>query len=91
MPNLVLVSFNCLFSLKFVRFTVLIFGQICCSKNVMFTVLSFGHVTMVLGLLYSVMFTGQIRSSFFGHLNNPQNEAKKHFWGAGWHPNDGPA
>ena len=56
---------------NYLTFTVLIFGQIHCSKNVMFTVLSFGQVTKVFGLFYSVMFTDLIWSSFFGHLNNP--------------------
>ena len=44
-------------------------------KNVMFTdyiVPKFSQVTKVFGLLYLVMFTGLIRSSFLGHLNNPQ-------------------
>ena len=45
----------------------------------MFTVLSFGQVTKVFGLLYSVMFTGLIRSSFFGHLNNPLYEQDEIF------------
>ena len=72
-------------SSNFLMFTVLIFGQIRCSKNVMFTVLSIGQVTKGYSLLYSFMFTGLIRSSFLGHLNNPlQNvcasqQQKKHF------------
>ena len=56
--------------IQFVTFTVLIFGQIRCSKNVIFKVLSFVLVTKGFNLLYSVMFTGLIWSSFFGHLNN---------------------
>ena len=55
----------------FLTLTVLIFGQIYCSKNVMFTGLSFCQVTKVFRLLYSFMFIGLIWSYFFGHLNNP--------------------
>ena len=41
-------------------------------KKSFFTVLSFGQVTDIFSLLYSVILQGQIRLSFFGHLNSPQ-------------------
>ena len=57
--------------------TVLIFGQIQSWVILMFTVISFGQITKVFGLLHSVMFTGLIRSSFFGHVNNPPKSFSK--------------
>ena len=43
-------------------------------------ILSFGQVTKIFGLLYLVMFPGLIRSSFFGHLNNPRLYRLKPCW-----------